>query len=122
MTYTNQDFIIAIERSLLSSYIYCDLTSDFESISNHQIDFKIFTSNITIKSVAKAIYNFQKDDIPLDEDLICNYITKHMALDYDEYFKILKAKMLPYSIFLQYEKELIKNINNQKIGDIYARI
>lgn len=121
--FQQQNFIYGIERAILSSYLFADMHPDYSLIVNHKINTKLFTTNITIKAVARAIEIFQEEDKPLDEMLISNFIGEKMNFfDYDEYITILTSNSLPFTVMIKYEELLEKKAQDKVKGDIYARI
>ncbi len=118
------NFIPAVERGILATYLYADLFSTelFEKITNETIDPSLFKTNITAKAVAKAIFIFQQKDIPLDEMLIKEFIEKKMPMDYDEYLKILTTVALEFHHFKYYVGILRKERKKLLSGLDYARI
>ena len=111
----------AIEKAILSTYLHNDIYQ-YSYIYETELDYNLFQTNITIKSVAKAINIFLKDKLPIDENLILNFISKKMQVDYNEYIKILTANVLSEDMFKQYLNELKNDFKKQKIGELYARI
>lgn len=96
----------AIERAILSTILYRDLTleKDFNQIVDYEIDYKLFKSNTTCKAVAKAIYNQGLN--PFDEETILRYISKHMDLNHQEWSDIICATPLSYDMLIKNTEEL----------------
>ena len=113
-----------MERTILTTFLYQDLmpSKDFIEILRYRLDYNLFKGNLTIKSVAKAIRIFQDDELPIDDILIVNFLSKKMAVDYDEFTKILTTLCVPYRTLMSYIDKLKENENKTVGDDLYARI
>ncbi len=102
--------ISEIERTILATFLYADglPTSDFEKLLSYNLDYSLFRSNITIKSTAKAISMLQEQGHPIDETVVKYFLDKRMAVDYDEYSKIICKCGVPYVPLMAYIEILKK--------------
>lgn len=113
-----------LEKTILATYIYADIMDmeEFKEVRDTKCPINHFKANLTTKSVAKAIYNLQELDYPIDETIVKDYIEKRMPLDYDEYLKILTTTCVPLKAFKHYINLLIETDKNDMNGNYNARI
>lgn len=72
------------------------------------IDYKLFTSSQTVKLVAKAIHNMQKEKTPISDVLVQDYIEKRTdKLNVSEFYSIVCSGTGSYESVVSYI-ELLK--------------
>lgn len=118
------NFREGIERVILNTFLFSNLSTDneFELILEHKLDFSLFLSNITIKSVAKAITNLQEQDYPIDDKIVYEYIEKRMPLDWNEWFEITTTTPVRYKTLKHYIKMLTDENIRQYKNSLMGRI
>lgn len=106
----------SIERSIIATYLYnsFSLDEEFERIINTLLDWKLFKSNITIKSCAKAIRLQQDKDIPFDEVTTVKFMEDKMLVDYNEMIKIQSSSLLSFKSLNYYLNLLSEEMNKEK--------
>lgn len=104
-----------IERLHIEKYIiatFLDQNNSFPmdevELRDAKIPFELFKANRLTKMISKAIYNFQQEAKPIDEDLILCYIQKHSNVNLEEWMAISCVKGGSFDSMNFYIKELQK--------------
>lgn len=106
-----------VEGLILSCYLNVNKAFPLDriEIEDYIIPFELFTANRTNKLVAKAIYNFQKEKMPIDEVLIYDYITSKTTLEDENFTYLATLLWVGFDTMLKYI-EMLKEIDkNEKL-------
>lgn len=111
---------IHIEQTILSSFLNQDKTNEMDQMEfrDMKLPFELFKSSITSKLIAKAIYNLQEDNKPIDDLLVLSYITKHTSINSSEYLQFSCATWVTFdtmNLYLNQLREIDKEEELQNI-------
>ena len=97
-----------IEQLILSCFINQNraLPMDEMDLKDIRIPFKLFKANKTTKMIAKAIYNLQEDDKPIDDVNVITYIQKFTNLNEQEFLDINCMTWVSFDTMNLYLKQL----------------
>jgi hypothetical protein len=102
-----------IEQLILVTYLNQNKAHILDEIElrDTKLPFELFKANKTIKMIAKAIYNLQNDNKPIDEDIVLNYIQQFTEVNTSEWIDInckLWVSFDTMNIYLDYLKAIDK--------------
>lgn len=109
-----------IEQLILSCFINQNraLLMDEMELKDIRIPFELFKANKTTKMIAKAIYNLQEDDKPIDDVNVITYIQKFTNLNEQEFLDINCMTWVSFdtmNLYLKQLKELDEEENKNRI-------
>ena len=97
-----------IEGLILSCFLnqHRTLEMDKMEFESYKLPFELFKANNTHRLIAKAIYNLQCENIPVDDIIVHTYITKRAKLNEDEYLQTSCYTWCSFETMLAYLKQL----------------
>lgn len=104
-----------IEGLILSCFLnqHRTLEMDKMEFDAYKLPFELFKANNTHKLVAKAIYNLQSENIPVDDVLVHDYIITKAKLNEEEYLQVHTYTWCSFETMLSYVKQL-ENIEKEE--------
>ena len=72
----------------------------------YKLPFELFKANNTHRLIAKAIYNLQTENNPVDDVNVHTYITKRAKLNEDEYLQVHCYTWCSFETMQSYLKQL----------------
>lgn len=72
----------------------------------YKLPFELFKANNTHRLIAKAIYNLQTENNPVDDVNVHTYITKRAKLNEDEYLQVHTYTWCSFETAMSYLKQL----------------
>lgn len=99
---------IHVEQFILSCFINQNRTNELDQIEYRDfvLPYELFNANITNKLCAKAIYNLQKENKPIDDLLILCYIEKHIEINQDEWLELVGNLWSTFDTMILYLERL----------------
>lgn len=109
-----------IEQLLLSCFLNQNKAHDMDrfEFESYKLPFELFKANKATKLISKAIYNFQLENKPIDEDLILCYIQKHTQINSNEWLDISCKLWVSFDTMITYLnmlKDIDKEENKMKV-------
>ncbi len=106
-----------IEQLILSCFINQNraLPMDEMDLKDIRIPFKLFKANRTTRMIAKAIYNLQEVNEPIDDLAVICYIQKHTVLNEQEFLEINCMTWVSFDTMNLYLKQLEKLDKDEEI-------
>lgn len=104
-----------IEQLILVTYLNQNkghLLDELE-LKDTKIPFELFKANKTTKMIAKAIYNLQVENKPIDEDIVLAYIEKFTEINTNEWIDLNCKLWVTFDTMNLYIKQL-KNIDDEE--------
>lgn len=97
-----------IEGLILSCFLNQHRTLELDKIEfeAYKLPFELFKANNTHRMIAKAIYNLQIENTPIDDVLIHDYITSKAKINEDEYLQVHTYTWCSFETMLSYLKQL----------------
>lgn len=109
-----------IEQLILSCFINQNRTLPMDEMEfkDIKIPFELFRANRTTKMIAKAIYNLQEEDKPVDDVNVITYIQKHTTLNEQEFLEINCMTWVGFDTMNLYLKQLKDLDDEEKKNEI----
>lgn len=95
---------IHIEQLILSCFLNQARTNEIDQMEfrEYRLPFEIFKANKTIKMTAKAIFNLQEKNIPVDDVTVLAYIEDRAKIDVQEYLEIFAYHWTTFDTMISY--------------------
>lgn len=99
---------IHIEQLILSCFLNQNrsLPLDELEFKDIKLPFELFKASRTTKMIAKAIYNLQVENKPIDDLTVLCYIEKHAQINKQEFLEISCRLWVSFDTMNNYLKEL----------------
>lgn len=99
-----------IEQYILSCFINQNRCNELDQLEYREFElpYNLFKANITNKLCAKAIYNIQKEQGPIDDQTILCYIEKHIEINQVEWLELVGNLWSTYDTMITYLNRLKK--------------
>ena len=97
-----------IEDLILTCYLDQNLSNELDQIEfeDYKIPYELFKSTRTAKLIAKAIYNLQTENKPIDDLNVICYIKEHTTLNEMEFLEITSHYPVTFDTMKKYIKQL----------------
>lgn len=104
-----------IEELILTCFLNQHRTLEMDKLEYeaYKLPFELFKASRTIKMIAKAIYNLQSENIPIDDETVLCYIKKHAEINVDEFLQITCLCWMSFDSMCLYLNRL-KNIEKEE--------
>lgn len=97
-----------IEQLILSCFINQTKTNEIDQMEfrEYKLPFKLFKANKTNQLTAKAIYNMQNENEPIDDLTVLCYIQKHIQINELEWLELISILWCTFDTMNLYLKRL----------------
>lgn len=105
-----------IEQLILSCFLNQTRTNELDQMEfrEYKLPFELFKANKTHKLCAKAIYNLQEENKPVDDLIVLDYIEKHMSINQDEWLDIVSNLWCTFDTMISY-MNMLKELDEEEI-------
>lgn len=109
-----------IEHLILTCYLNQHRTLELDKLEYEasKIPFELFKASMTTKAIAKAIYNLQVENMPVDDECVLSYLSSRIKIDLKEFEDIITKLWISFpsmNLYLNRLKVLDKEEQKLKV-------
>lgn len=99
-----------IEQMILSCMINQHLNNELDQLEfrEYKLPFELFKANKSNQLCAKAIFNMQEENKPVDDMTILSYIEKFTSINQIEWLELISSTWTTYDTMIIYINHLLE--------------